>query len=109
MAIDASFVKINSELDSEHNLIFRYIDKLQNACEEHFSTEMLLFADGIATMPKDHTNIQSMIFKHQSSHAAILKSIKKLKNEIMNHIVEEDNIHFHWAKTTPRDLNIYFD
>ena len=106
---DTSFVNINGVLDSEHSKILMCIKNLYTACEEHFNTEMLLFAEGISNMPKEHDNVQPMILKHKECHNRVLETIKKLEAEIIDHIAEEDDAHFHWTKTAVPNLDMYFD
>ena len=92
------FKSISENLDKEHADIIMTIDNLYNTCKKHWDNEKKLYKHGNKLMPTYHQNINDEWKEHNKEHKDTLKNIKQLKNNIINHINNQDARHFHWVK-----------
>jgi hypothetical protein len=90
--------QIHSKIDSEHVEILEALNHLYDVCKKHWKTENTLFAKGIKKMSSRHENVKPDIQLHKKHHVECLNQIVDLKQQIVEHIYEEDVDHFHWLQ-----------
>ena len=92
------FVKINNKLDKEHDMIFKKLDELYDCCAKHWKTEKKMYEQGCKKMPAGHIDVRNEWKEHENEHKALLKEIKNMKKNIVNHIKIQDKKHIHWTQ-----------
>ena len=93
----SSFLKINDRFDKEHNDILNAFDNLYDKCEKHWKTENEYFKKGLKKLPKNHEDVIKKWKPHEQEHINLLETIKKAKNDVINHIQDKDGPDFHWT------------
>jgi DNA-binding transcriptional regulator YbjK len=87
-----------SQLDREHQEMADALDKFYQLAIAHWQSEEKLYQEGKMRLPSNHPHDVATLWKeHNAQHQEFIARIKKMQQDLIDHIKVYDIPHFHYG------------